>query len=145
MRKADGYASTMRHLIPEFLRFCIVGGIAFVTDYAFLELFAHFGLAVAIARIGSLIIALHVSYFLHGVFTYRGHRGYTRATWLQFMGSNIFGALINYGLFLAVVALIPFDDARLTRLAGMVIGTAISMGFNYWANKRFAFARKDAL
>lgn len=135
----------MRLIIPQFLRFCIVGGIAFVTDYAFLELFAHLGIAVPIARICSLAIALHVSYFLHGIFTYRGHRGYTRATWIQFLSSNIFGALINYGLFLAIVALVPFDDDRLTRLTGMIIGTAISMGFNYWANKRFAFASKEPL
>lgn len=133
----------IRFAIPEFLRFCIVGGIAFVTDTLFLEWFVHLGIATAVARVLSLAIALHVSYFLHGVFTYRGHRGYTRATWLQFMGSNIIGALINYGIFLLVVQLAPFEDARVTRIAGMVIGTAISMGFNYWANKRFAFARKE--
>lgn len=135
----------MRFAIPEFLRFCIVGGIAFMADYALLELFVRLGTGTATARMVSLALALHVSYFLHGVFTYRGHRGYTRATWLQFMGSNILGALINYGLFLLVVALAPFADDRFTRLAGMVIGTAISMGFNYWANKRFAFARKEPL
>ena len=135
----------MRLVIPEFLRFCIVGGIAFVTDYSMLELFVHFGVATAIARIVSIAIAMHVSYVLHGVFTYRGHRGYTLATWAQFMGSNIFGALINYALFLLVVWLADFDDEHLTRLSGMVIGTAISMGFNYWANKRFAFASKEPL
>ena len=134
----------MLRKIPQFLRFCIVGGIAFVVDTAFLELFITLGSATATARIASLAIALHVSYFLHGIFTYQDHRGYTRATWLQFMGSNLVGALINYVTFLLVVELVPFADERLTRLAGMVTGTAVSMGFNYWANQRFAFARKDA-
>ncbi len=146
MRPANRYRFPMlRLVIPEFLRFCIVGGIAFVVDATWLELFVHLGLAIAIARIVSLTIALHVSYFLHGIFTYRGHRGYTRATWTQFLLSNIVGALVNYGIFLGVVALTPFADDRLNRLTGMVVGTILSMGFNYWANKRFAFARAEPL
>ena len=131
--------------IPEFMRFCIVGGIAFFSDTALLELLVHLGLETAVARLFSLPIALHVSYFLHGIFTYRGHRGYTRATWIQFMTSNGVGALINYSIFLGIVAFAPFTEDRLTRLAGMFIGTVFSMGFNYWANKRFAFASKESL
>lgn len=138
-----GHLPPMRHLIPEFLRFCIVGGIAFVTDTACLELFVYLGFTTALARMLSLTIALHVSYLLHGCFTYDGHRGYTRATWLQFLGSNIFGALMNYAIFLGVVHLALVGNERADRLAGMVIGTALSLGFNYWANKRFAFARKE--
>lgn len=132
----------MKHL-PEFLRFCVVGFTAFCVDTALLELLVRLGLSGFVARCISLGVALQVSYFLHGLYTYRNHQGYSVRRWLQFLGSNLVGALINYLVFVGVLFVAPFGEGFLTRLCAMVTGTAVSLGFNYWANKRFVFLAKE--
>ena len=130
----------------EFIRFCVVGGIAFCVDAAVLELLILLGASAAIARMGSIAVALHVSYLLHGRFTYRIAQGYTLKRWRAFLVSNTAGAAINYGLFMLLNYLALGATAEASRLVALLIATAVTMLFNYWANRRFAFAsgRTDA-
>ena len=127
----------------ELLRFVMVGFFGFCVDAMLLELFVRIGFVPAIARIFSIALALQVSYALHGIFTYRNHRGFNRKSWLRFMASNLIGAAINYGIFLAVLAADLAHEPRASRMIALVTATAITLSFNYWANRRFAFAHKE--
>lgn len=133
----------MKKHLPEFLRFCVVGFTAFCVDTALLELLVRLGLSSFLARCISLGVALQVSYFLHGVYTYRNHQGYSIRHWLQFIASNLLGAGINYAVFVVMLFVAPFGEGFLTRLSALVAGTAVALGFNYWANRRFVFIPKE--
>ena len=127
----------------EFLRFCIVGGIAFVVDAALLLAFVALGMPDAVGRILSITLAMQLAYVLNSRFTFRDHRGIGRATWLAYMASNTLGAGINYLVFLATLALAPIGDAHLLRLAAIAAGTAVALVFNYWANRRYTFRARQ--
>lgn len=133
----------MRKHLPEFLRFCVVGFTAFCVDSALLEVMVRLGMGQILARCISLGLALQISYLLHGIYTYRNHQGYSVKHWLQFIGSNLVGALVNYLVFIAVLFAAPFGEGFLTRLSALVAGTAVALFFNYWANKRFVFIAKE--
>ena len=121
--------------LHEFLRFALVGFVGFVVDAGLLELAVFLGLPAQSARVISILLALQVTYTLHGRFTFRRHGGYSRRAWLQFMLANLIGALLNYGTFL----LLLIDDTRPTRLVALLGGTGVGLCFNYWANRKFAF------
>ena len=130
------------HRLPEFFRFCLVGFAGFCTDYGALEALVHLGLPTLIARVFSMAIALHVTYLLNGLFTFHGHGGFTRRSWGQYLITNLTGALINYLTFLLVLTQVDLSIGSLSRLVAILCGTATSLGFNYWANRRFAFRKE---
>ncbi|MES2983814.1 MAG: GtrA family protein [Pseudomonadota bacterium] len=130
--------------LTEFLRFCLVGFIGFFADAALLELLVRAGLNTPCARVISLCCAMQVTYVLHDRFTFRhAVREARRRTWLTFMLANFTGALINYATFMLVLAQDAIADAMLSRQVALICGTAIALGFNYWANSRFVFAAKE--
>ena len=133
-------------MIPtsQFLRFCIVGVIAFVVDAAVLFALVSIGLTDAIARSISLTLGMQTAYILNARFTFQGHRGIGLATWLSFITSNLLGAALNYLVFLAVLHWLALQNEPMLRLLAIISGTSVGLMFNYWANRRFAFARKDS-
>lgn len=131
-----------RERILEFLRFCIVGFTAFCVDYSLLEMLVLFGMKASYARIGSIAVALQVSYLLHHRFTYRTGTPLSVHSWLKFLTSNLIGAGINYSMFLIVLHLNIFTDEQASRLIAMLAATATALFFNHWANRRFAFRHR---
>lgn len=126
--------------IHEFIRYCLVGLVGVGVDAGMLELLVGAGIAPLPARVVSMLVALLTTYLLHGRFTYRMERLASARRWLKFMASNLLGAAINYGIFALVLLTLPLADARATRLVALAAGTGIALGFNFWANRRFAFA-----
>lgn len=129
--------------ILEFLRFCIVGFVGFLTDAVMLEIFVACDVPTRIARLFSMALALQVGYVLHQIFTFRGRGGFSTRRWLHFLALNLVGVAINYSIFLAGLALFPISDAQMQRQAALVAGTSVALAFNYWANGRFVFAKRD--
>lgn len=121
----------------------MVGALAFMVDAGTLELLVALGLPALTARILSIAVALQLSYLLHGAFTYRAHGGYSVKRWRLFMLSNLLGAAINYVLFAGVLSAVLIADAQSSRLIALTAGTSVALFFNHWANRRFAFARKE--
>lgn len=128
--------------LAEFIRFCLVGGLAFIVDAGLLELLVAAGLPAGAARAISIAVALQCSFFMHGAFTYRAHRGFCVKSWQRFMLSNLLGAAINYGIFVALLQAALGNTPQTDRLLALVAGTTVALFFNHWANRRFAFARK---
>ncbi len=127
----------------EFMRFCAVGGVAFMVDAGVLELLIALEMPALAARVFSIAVALQCSYLLHGAFTYRTHHGYSIQSWRLFMTSNLLGAAINYAVFAGVLGAALGPDAESSRWIALVAGTGVALFFNHWANRRFAFARKE--
>ncbi len=134
----------MRTHVPEFFRFCIVGGGLFVCDALMLELLVYSGFSAFTARLISLGLALQLAYLAHGFFTFKGHAGFNRRSWLGFLVANALGASINYAVFSATLALMEGANNASTRIFAIAIGTVIALFFNYWMNRRYVFKRKDS-
>jgi len=134
----------MHKTIPEFIRFCLIGGSLFLFDAIMLEALVRNGISPTIARIASLSIGLQLAYVAHGLFTFRGHSGFNRRSWIGFISANFIGACINYGIFIAVLALIGEERGMVSRMSGIVAGTSVALFFNYWVNRRYVFKRKDS-
>lgn len=128
--------------IHEFMRYCLVGLVGMGVDAGILELSVGAGIAPLVARVMSMACALMTTYTLHGRFTFRVAGLADRSRWLKFMASNLLGAAINYGVFALLLFTLPFTDARASRFVALAAGTAAGLGFNFWANRRFVFARE---
>lgn len=126
--------------LPQFLRFCVVGGIAFIVDAGVLELLLALGIGPAFfARILSIAVAMQVAYVLNLTYTFRQPESHSMRTWGRFIASNIVGAIINYLTFLGVLYLLFSAAGMLERIIAIVVGTCAGLVFNYWANKRLVF------
>jgi len=83
---------------------------------------------------------MQATYALHRQFTYAdaGTRGLR--PWLMFMLANACGAGINYGVFMATLGVLHGGpQPLLERQFALVVGTAVSLAFNYRVNTRMVF------
>lgn len=130
----------MPTLSPQFLRFCIVGSIAFAVDATVLELVIALDIAgVTVARGLSMAAAMQVAYILNRRFTFRHHKNSSLYIWARFVISNLAGAIINYGVFLAILNWLVTNGSSIDRITAIIAGTGVALFFNYWANQRFVF------
>jgi putative flippase GtrA len=128
--------------VAEFLRFCIVGGIAFLVDAAILEFLVLGEVPASTARVISIAIALQVSYLLHRRFTFSARHPHSTRRWGKFMAANLIGAVINYSTFLGLLAAALSADADTARALALLGSTFVALMFNYWANRRLVFAHE---
>jgi putative flippase GtrA len=127
------------HIPVTFWRFCVVGGIGFLTDAMMLELGVSAGLEPHIARVFSVVVALQVTYVLHRSFTFRGRNGKGFNRWLLFLGVNLVGCAVNYTVFVLVLAYVLHGEGRLERMIALCMSTGVSLLVNYTMNRLFVF------
>lgn len=123
-----------------FWRFCLVGGIGFLTDAMLLEFGVAAGLDPAIARVISISVVLQFTYALHRRYTFRAVQRRGVRQWLLFLAANLFGCAVNYGVFLCALALLATGEARLDRMLALCLGTGVALVVNYTMNRFVVFA-----
>jgi len=123
----------------ELLRFAIVGGVGFVVDAAVLmALVRGAALDPYSSRALSFVAAATTTWWLNRIFTFRGHAPRPLAhQWLSFLLVSIGGALINYGVYVAVLQLWPL--ARAWPVIGAAFGSLAGLAFNFPASKLLVF------
>jgi putative flippase GtrA len=124
------------------IRFIIVGGVAFVFNYAVLLILHR---TTSLGKVGSeaisMVLSVHVTFFLHDRWTYAGvitHRhtyfwGIGKR-YVSYVASNSFSAVLT-------VVMFALFSRVLSNLAALAIAAAISMIWNYILNK-FVIWRK---
>lgn len=110
-----------------------------MVDAAILEFLVLGQVPASIARVISIAIALQVSYLLHRRFTFSSRQPHSPRRWGKFMAANLIGAVINYSVFLGLVAASLSDDADTARGLALLGSTATALVFNYWANRTLVF------
>jgi putative flippase GtrA len=132
----------LRHLGPELFKFLVVGGVCFVVDTVLSYVFRfEAGLGPNTAKSIATILATGLSYVLnrlwslaHRVDVERGHRR----------------DLVAYGVISAVglaITWVPISitvylldqKGKVAYLVAIVIGTAVTTVFRYWAFRRWVF------
>jgi putative flippase GtrA len=137
---AAGLYTRYRHLIPELLKFCVVGGIGAVIDLggaAVLHGKYHFGPLESKAI--STIIAMIVTYLgsRFWTFKHRENQALGREATL-FIVLNVVGLVIAE----AVIALVTYGfglHREIEYNAASVIGTGLATIFRYFAYRRWVF------
>lgn len=137
MTEPDERAAPARRGIGMFLRFALVGVGGFVVDT--LVLYAVKG---ALGLYGGRV----VSYFAAATFTWALNRRFTFVTvkatpkfkqWLEFLAANALGAVVNYGVY---SALVTWTVAGAMPVLGVAAGSVAGLVFNFTVNKTWVFA-----
>lgn len=126
-------------LSPAARRFVLVGGIGFLVDAAVLAVCVHWaGWAPLFARVPSFACAVTATWGLNRHYTFaqrRRHR--THAEYARYVFVQCLGAALNYGVFGACIASSPL--ARAYPVLALAVGSAVAMGFNFWAMQWLVF------
>jgi putative flippase GtrA len=125
-----------QHPLRHGLGFLLSGSLAFVTDAGILQaMIAVFGAHPILARIVSISFGHTVGWLSHRRFTFRLATRPTFAEFLRYMGVQSTVALINYGIYVAVILLRP----GIQPLLALVISSGIAMFFSYFGIRFAAF------
>ncbi len=125
-------------LVDQFLRFGVVGIIGFVVDTAVLYAGLYLGTGLYFGRIISYFCAANTTWALNRKYTFRvrGRLGMLSEC-LRFVVLNIFGALLNFGVYFLLVTYIAFC-ARYPILA-VAAGSISGLSVNFTLSKLFVF------
>jgi putative flippase GtrA len=126
----------------RFLRFGVVGAGGFVVDSTVLFVMHRLvGLDPYSARAISIFVAMNFTWMGNRQLTFREHAA-TDATamareWARFIATNLLGALVNYGVYAAVVhfAPPPLDNLYLA----LALGVGAGLVFNFTLSQRLVF------
>lgn len=125
-----------QHPLQHALGFLLSGSIAFSVDAGILELLVTgFGVHKLTARVASISVAHVAGWLAHRRFTFRLA---TPPTWREFQryaGVQYAVALLNYGIYSAIVLLQP--DIR--PLYALVVASGVAMFFSYFGIRFGAF------
>lgn len=127
----------LKNLMPQFLRFGVVGVIGFGVDTA--VVYALRGLiGIYAAGLISFLVAASGNWLLNRLWTFKGHgKGSAFKQWLLFLTANSAGFVLNRGIFFALVATLPM--VRLHPVLGIFAGTLMGMGANFALSHRVVF------
>jgi putative flippase GtrA len=129
--------------LKQFLRFCVVGALGFVTDFSVLYLAVTWlGMGTLSGRVVSFLVAATVTWKANRHFTFAKRGQGSVREWLQYLLLTGFGGLINVGVYQAWLTLT--DHGTLNLFLAVVAGSAVALLFNYAISKRAVFANKEA-
>lgn len=125
----------------RFLRFAIVGAGGFVVDECVLAAM-HYGAGLDryTARAISILCAMTFTWWGNRNLTFREHAaigGARLQEWFRFVLANALGAVINYGVYSALVSFAPAPANN--PLLAAAAGVGVGLIFNFTLSKRFVF------
>jgi putative flippase GtrA len=123
-----------------FLLFAFVGAVAFVVDALVLMLCLSLGFSRIVGRIISLFVSMNFTFAVNRTFVFRKFRAAPLPQqWGLYIASNTLGALVNYGVFLALTA--PGAPLMGRNILAVACGSIAGLVFNFTASRLTAFRR----
>jgi putative flippase GtrA len=123
-----------------FALFAAVGAAGFLVDLIVLKIGLAAGLGKPAARLISLALAMHFTFAVNRTLVFARYRGANlRRQWIMYLLANSAGALVNYGVFLALTARGSWlaDAPGLAVAAGSISGLVV----NFAGSRLLAFRR----
>ena len=137
---AAGLYSRYRHLVPELLKFCVVGGLGAVIDLGGAAvLHGKFHVEALEAKAISTIIATALTYLGSRFWTFKHRENQALGREVAiFVVLNVIGLLIAE----AVIAIVTYGlglHSQLEYNAASVVGTGLATIFRYFAYRQWVF------
>lgn len=131
----------MNPQLPQFLRFCIVGALGFVTDFAVLYMAVKWlGLGTMSGRVLSFLVAATVTWKVNRHFTFTRKDAGSVREWLRYLMLTGIGGCINVAVY---QVWLYFTDHRTVNLfLAVAAGSGVAMMFNFVVSKRAVFAER---
>lgn len=125
--------------MKQFLRFCAVGTLGFVTDFAVLYAVVKcLGVGPLAGRIISFLVAATVTWKVNRHFTFGSQGRGSAREWLQYIVFTGFGGCINVGIYQLWIACT--DHSTLNLFLAVAAGSGTALLFNFTISKRAVFA-----
>jgi putative flippase GtrA len=125
--------------VKKLLRFGIAGGLGFIVDAGVLMLLLHTtAIGPFIARVIAIALAMVTTFVFNRTFTFERSGDSLAAEGFRYGSVGITAALVNYGLYSALLLSVP----DLQPLAAMVFATAAATVFSFFGYSRFVFREK---
>jgi putative flippase GtrA len=128
--------------LAQFLRFCIVGALGFVTDFAMLYIGVKvLGLGAVSGRILSFVIAATVTWKVNRHFTFVQQGQGSVREWAQYLLLTGLGGGINVIVY--TIWLHLTDHSTLNLFLAVAAGSAVALAFNFVISKRAVFTGRQ--
>ena len=133
-------SGSRRDSTGQFLRFAVVGALAFLVDASVLQAALALGLDPYSGRLASYLCAATAAWAMNRRYTFRvpGREGLA-GEWLAYLAANAIGGLVNYGTY--VLALWLSGAVRTWPVLGVAAGSVAGLAFNFVVNKYWVFRR----
>lgn len=126
--------------MKQFVRFCLVGALGFVTDFGVLYVLVHWlHLQPTSGRILSFMVAATVTWKVNRHFTFAQRGAGTLREWLSYLVLTGVGGLVNVAVYWLWISLT--DSTTVNLFLGVAAGSAVALFFNFTISKRAVFAR----
>jgi putative flippase GtrA len=122
-------------------KFSCVGAAGFIVDAGvFQGLVSLAALSPYAAKILSYVAAATATWWLNRAYTFTdAERADPASQWARFLAANAVGALVNYAVFAAVLAVVPL--AAQVPLIAVAAGALAGLAFNFTLSEKFIFRR----
>lgn len=124
----------------RFIKFCCVGVAGFAVDAGIVTGLTALGLDPFLGRLISFLCGMTTTWFLNRVFTFADHDEKWLSQWLRFASVNSIGGLINYAVYAAAVALVPFFRDHL--VLAVALGSVAGLAWNFTGSSKLVFHRR---
>jgi putative flippase GtrA len=125
----------------QFLSFALIGAAGFVVDASCLSLCLWLGSGFYIGRLISYLCAATFTWAANRQFTFDNVSGNVLAQWARFLLANSLGGTINYGIYAALVYLLPMPFGKYPFLA-VGAGSIAGLFANFLMSRKFVFAAR---
>lgn len=125
-------------LIPQILRFGVVGGVGFVVDGGLLWLLIGLDFNPYSARLLSFPVAVVATWILNRNWTFVERRdASSKGQFRRYFGVQVIGSLTNYLVYSAAIAF--FGAASTTIFVGFALGSFVGAFINFFGARHIAF------
>ena len=121
------------------MKFGCVGALGFAVDVTVLNALAFVGADPLWARPPAILVATLATWAANRRYTFRATGESALWQYLRHLGSQGFGATVNYGAFAAAVHSFDFSPTF-----AVAIGSLTAMAVNYVTAEAFVYRRRDA-
>lgn len=124
--------------MKQFLRFCIVGTLGFLTDFAVLYVVVKWlSVGPLAGRILSFLVAATVTWKVNRHFTFVSQGQGSVREWLQYVVFTGFGGCINVGVYQLWTTFT--DHSTLNLFLAVAAGSGTALLFNFAISRRAVF------
>ena len=130
--------------MKQFIRFCLVGTLGFVTDFGVLyAVVKGLGMGPTGGRIVSFLVAATVTWKVNRHFTFVKEGAGSVREWLHYLALTGIGGFINMAVYQTWLWFT--DHGTLNLFLGVVAGSAVALLFNFVISKRAVFAKRGVV